>query len=203
MSTATDHLPGVGADNSRAPRCPQWWAVFGVHGGGRRGQGEVYVISVVDVVAGLWRCTCPDFTYRRAGCKHIRAVAAHGCLAGPSRAAGSNDLARVGVAMVAEANRAPGSARRTGRRCVCGELMLSPVLRLADEAGRQVVRVRLGGRDTESHGCVTSPEYTYASGRELAVGDVVAVPAPSWRRKGSVGTGVGWGSDYLGELAVL
>jgi len=165
------------------PRCPQWWKVFSVHGR----TGVPYEVYVKHVVCGVWRCTCQASEFGDR-CWHIRCVLRHGCLACPGREPGPNDLGAVNVSITG-AVKVPLATRRTPRRCACGEMMLSPKLRMSDDAGHQLVEVQIGGRGAP---------YAYVSQRELAVGDVVS--HYGWSDDGVV---VRLGTDYAGELAHL
>lgn len=77
-----------------------------------------------------------------AGCKHIKSVLRNGCLAGPDRSAGRNDLG-VGIAIIGSVQNR--RHERTRRRCACGEMMLAPLLRMDDGAGHQIVEVQFDG----------------------------------------------------------
>jgi len=50
-----------------------------------------------------------------AGCKHIKSVLRNGCLAGPDRSAGRNDLGAVGIAIIGSVKNR--GHERTRRRC--------------------------------------------------------------------------------------
>ena len=136
--------------------CPQWWSVFSV-----QGNTETYEVYSNHVLCGTWRCGCRGsmFGFR---CKHIRRVLRHGCLAGPDpSAAGRNDLGdAVRVSITNTPNPVPRATKPTGRPCVCGEMMLAPLLRIDDGAGHQIVEVQIdGGR----------AQYAYAWGGQRAL----------------------------------
>ena len=176
--------------------CPQWWQVFSVN--------AVYLVYANDVISEALACTCTGFELGRTRCRHIKRVLAHGCLAGPAREPGADDLATggpatIGLSISATAHPVPRAARRSRRRCACGEPMLVPVVRMTDDVGHQLVRVRFryGGA-----------EYAYAwdGRRELAVGDVVSIRSTAdqpWFPPVREGTVVGLGTDYAGELVVI
>jgi hypothetical protein len=157
----------------KQPRCPQFWATFAVRG--TTGTYEVYCDG-----HGSWHCTCRAWIFGgRSGCKHTERVQRHGCFG-----TGPNDLRAVGVEIVGE-NPTRVTAP-TNARCACGEPMLAPLIRTHDDAGHQVVQVTFGGQAF----------YTYASSRELVIGQTVTVG-------GNPGTVVGLGSDYTGPLKVV
>jgi len=171
-------------------RCPQWWGVFSV-----RGKSGTYEVYSDHVLRGTWRCGCGAFIFDGHGarCKHIKRVLRHGCLAGPGLIAGRNDLGgSVGVSITYEPNPVRRATECTERPCVCGEMMLAPLLRMDDGAGHQIVEVQFDGGGAQ---------YAYAWGgqRALSVGERVPVPPPAGRR----GTVVALGSDYAGVLTVI
>jgi hypothetical protein len=139
-------------------------------------------------------CTCHAFQYSdRTTCKHIPRVRHHGCFG-----SGHDDLCRVGVT-VRETPSTPLRRIPTRKLCACGQMKLCPDVRLADAAGRQLVRVRF-------HDGRGAREYTYLNGgASLSVGEAVTVPdaisGDANRRR--TGTVVGLGSDFAGELTVI
>ncbi len=170
-------------------RCPQWWSVFSV-----RGYTGTYEVYSDHVLRGTWRCGCRAFMFegRGARCKHIKRVLTHGCLAGLGRSAGRNDLGAVRVSITNKPNPVPRATEPTGRPCVCGEMMLAPLLRIDDGAGHQIVEVQFDGGGAQ---------YAYAWGgqRALSIGERVPVAPPAGRR----GTVVALGSDYADVLTVI
>jgi hypothetical protein len=164
------------------PLCPQYWAIFSV--GGSTGTYEVSY----DRGLRLWRCTCRASMFDHATpCKHIRRVRAHGCFG-----VGPNDLARVGVSIC---GMVPRMARRAGGRCCCGQPLFAPVLAMADDAGRQIVRVRFQAGGGE-YG------YVWGGAKPLSVGDVVSIVIAD-RQVVQPATVIGLGCDWSGELAVI
>lgn len=157
--------------------CPQWWRAFAV-----RGNAGIYEVYADDVLRGRWRCSCPAWRFGgRTTCKHIERIHRHGCFGD-----GPNDLRAFGVEITGD--NPMRAAQPTGLRCACGQMMLAPLMRVRDDAGRQIVELREGA---------STYTYTYAwAGRVLAVGDVVTVG--QYRD-----TVVALGSDYLGELKVI
>ena len=166
------------------PRCPQWWKVFSVRGR----TGGSYEVHAKHLACDEWRCNCKASEFGDC-CWHIKRVLAHACLAGPDRAAGPGDLAAFDVAITDRQHPVPRATTRTRIRCACGEPMLSPKLRMSDDAGHQIVEVQIGGRGAY---------YAYATRRKLAVGDVVT--HYHWSDDGVV---AGLGTDYDGPLADL
>jgi hypothetical protein len=174
-------------------RCPQWWSVFSV-----RGKTGIYEVCCDHVLRGTWRCCCP--AHRRwpdTTCKHIQRVLNYGCLAGPGRSAGRNDL---GAGRVSITGSVPRLYNRTRLRCACGEMMRAPLLRMDDGAGHQIVQVQFGDGG--------SAVYAYAWGgkRALAVGDEVFIAPPSGQRQWSPArqvTVVALGSDWADVLTVI
>jgi hypothetical protein len=141
-----------------AARCPQWWMVIAVPG-----STGIHQVVCDDISAGILRCSCPALASDRTPCRHIRLVLDHGCFGG-----GPNNLAQAGITVTGM--HPTRGFHGTGQRCACGEQMLAQAIRLIDEDGRQIVRVRFGGR---------GPEYSYACRRTLAVGDRVLIGGTS------------------------
>lgn len=178
-------MTGDGLVTSCAPRCPQWWQAFRVIG--RR--ADIYAVYADDIVHGTMYCTCPAL--RKDTCWHIQCVMKHGCLAGPDREAGRNDLTAFGVEVLTlEEHPKPRLAQRLRQRCACGEPLQVPNLRLTDDEGHQLVRVVFDDPKTE-YG------YAWAGAQALRVGDAVTVGESGYA------TVVGFGSDWAGSLTVV
>jgi hypothetical protein len=173
------------------PMCPQYWLVFAVCGS----DGASYDVWFDDPMERRATCTCHTFKYSdRATCKHIKLVRDHGCFGG-----GPDDLRRFGVTKRDTPPPKPHNVIETSECCACGQMMQRPDVRLADAAGRQLVRVRF-------HDGPGAREYTYINGgASLSVGETVTVPdaVSGVANKRTTGTVVGLGSDFAGELTVI
>ncbi|MGV0596939.1 hypothetical protein [Mycobacterium vulneris] len=167
--------------------CPQRWGVFSV-----RGTTGIYEVRSDHVLQGTWRCDCKTSTYDRpdAGCKHIKRVLKSGCLAGPDRSAGPNNLGAAGVSIVGAVYHR--GHERTRRRCACGEMMLAPLLRTNDGAGHQIIELQFDGGSTHY-------AYAWRGLHALSMGDRVTV-SPLTEARATVVT---LGSDYIGPLTVI
>ncbi|MGO9155130.1 SWIM zinc finger family protein [Mycobacterium sp.] len=176
-----------GDPSSTAPRCPQYWAQFTVHG-----EVDIYHVMFEDVIGQKLTCTCPAFKFSgHTHCKHIDRVRSHGCFGD-----GPNDLPSLGITMETDHPTLESKPARPPQCCkLCGELMRVPAVRMVDDLGHQLIRVQFHNNDI---GCA----YAYI-GAPLNIGDKVAVPN-QWTKTGTLhGTVVGFGSDYAGPLVEL
>jgi hypothetical protein len=171
------------------PMCPQYWLVFAVPGS----HGASYDVWFDDPMGDRATCTCSAFRFSdRRTCKHIERVRKYGCFG-----SGPNDLRSIGVTVRDTPLPKPYKRIPTDEPCACGQMKWRPDVRLTDGAGRQVVRVRF-------HNEPGAREYTYLNGgAPLSVGESLTVPDAVGGGQTTIGTVVGLGSDFAGELKVI